>query len=508
MRMLFPLVLGLTVFAARASEYDVSLADFPRQAGEADDAARLQRAVDATGHGGVLYLPKGLYETSRTVWVTNGASLLFHKSATVRATAKMEHLFHVDMGHTGCWAWGDKLKDGHAYDQNMFFRGGHLDGNGLASCLYLQKYFHFTLRDTTFVNGFPYGLHVGRSGAEIIADNLYFRTLKRGLAGNVALFSEGNDSYYSNIVVVDYTTGLKTLGGANAFHHYHVWGGPVPPPAPGRLPEMLENSVCFDLGGHMNLLRDSYADTGAIGFKVSGWGQQIVGCWFLNNTAFGLKDITVVKQDGGSHDLLIADGCFRASGPVTKLYEGPGAVKWRDMVYRGFADDVELPAEVVTGRVRTCATADEWEFVDGTATFTSAAGEFKSPQSARAVDVSIPRKLVRSRFPQAGAGEAFVIRIRATDAATKKVEFSVTQSDARAWGTVLDIGPEWRELRIPFADLRYFSQWPHVPPFREGDAPDARKMIVARFMYGNWISGGTADQAHGFEIESFRIVGR
>lgn len=87
-------------------------------------------------------------------------------------------------------------------------------------------------------------------------------------------------------------------------------------------------------------------------------------------------------------------------------------------------------------------------------------------------------------------------------------EFKAPQSDARAWSTVLDIGPDWRELRIPFGALRYFSQWPHVPPFKEGVASDARKMVVARFMYGNWISGGTADQAHGFEIESFRIVGR
>ena len=73
-----------------------------------------------------------------------------------------------------------------------------------------------------------------------------------------------------------------------------------------------------------------------------------------------------------------------------------------------------------------------------------------------------------------------------------------------------------KRLSLPFLDAawrsgatwRYFSQWPHVPPFKEGVAPDARKMVVARFMYGNWISGGTADQAHGFEIESFRIVGR
>ena len=98
--------------AQAAAGYDVTLADFPRLAGETDDGARLQRAVDATGHGSVLYLPKGEYESSRTVWVTNGTSVLLHKSATVRATAKMEHLFHVDMAHTGCWAWGGKRKDG------------------------------------------------------------------------------------------------------------------------------------------------------------------------------------------------------------------------------------------------------------------------------------------------------------------------------------------------------------------------------------------------------------
>lgn len=503
------LMVGMVALAAAlgAAEYDVSVADFPRRAGETNDAARVQRAVDAAGHGSVLYFPKGLYECDRMIWVTNGTSLLLHKSATVRATAKMEHIFHVDMAKTGCWAWGGRLKDGIAYDQNMFFRGGHLDGNGLASCLLVNHYFHFTLRDVTFVNGFPYGLHVGRSGAEIIADNLYFRTLKSGLAGNIALFSEGNDSYYSNIVVVDYTTGLKTLGGANAFHHYHVWGGPVPPPAPGRLPEMLENSVCFDLGGHMNMLRDSYADTGAIGFKVSGWGQQIVGCWFLNNTAFKLKDITVVKQDAASHDLLIADSCFRGSGEGSKLYEGPGAVVWRDMVYRGFPEGTELPAEIVTGRICDCATADAWEYVADVVKFESPAGEFVKPNSARAVDVPIAGRLVSKRFPKAGPGTEVVFRIRATTAETKQIEFSLMQNNGRAWGTNVEIGTEWREVRLPFEKLRFFSQW-GLAPLKPGEKMDARKMVTARFMYGNWISSGTADKPHGFEVSSFKIVGR
>lgn len=505
---IFGLIFSASLGAFAAGEYDVSLADYPRLAGEADDGARIQRAVDATGHGSVLYLPKGTYESSRTIWVTNGTSLLLHKSATVRATARMECLFHVDMTHSGCWAWGGKLRDGLSYDQGLFFRGGHLDGNGFATCLFVNHYFHLTLRDVVFANGFPYGLHVGRNGAEVIADNLYFRTLKSGLAGNVALFTEGNDSYYSHVVAVDYTIGLRTSGGANAFSHCHVWGGPVPPSAPGRLPEMLENSICFDLGGYMNQLRDCYADTGAIGFRVAGWGQQILGCWFLNNAHFKLKDVVVVKQLAGSRDLLVADCVFYACGVDSKVYEGLGAVKWRDMIYNGFPKGAELPAEIVTGRDCACKDVDEWEYVGELLKFESAPGEFMKENSARSVDLGIPGKLVHARFPKAGPGNAVVIRVRATDETTKQIEFSVSQADGRRWGKLIAIGSEWQDIRIPFAELRCFNHNGGKAELQPGETPDARLMTIAHFMFGKWISGGTADRAHGFEVSSFKIVGR
>lgn len=504
-----PLVAALWGVAAVAcgAEHDVTLGDCPRLAGETDDTARLQRAIDATGDLGVLFIPKGEYAISRTIQVTNGASLLLHKGATVRAVAKMDYLFNVDLSHAGCWAWGGTLKEGHPYDQGVFFRGGHLDGNGLASCLRLNRFFHFTMRDVIFVNGFPRGLHVGGSGCELVADNLYFRTLKSGLAGNVALFTEGSDSYYSNIVVVDYTTGLRVRGGSNAFIHCHVWGGAVPPKKPGGVPEMLENSVCFDLGGGMNVLRDCYADTGVIGYKVYGASQQIVGSWFLNNVNFGLKDILAVKQDAGSENLLVADCSFRGSGKGSRVYEGPGNVRWRDMVYEGFPEDVERPCEMVAGRVCDCRTADEWEYLDGVLKYASAPGEFAKPKSARPIEFSLSQKLLHRKFPKAGAGEAFVFQIRATDPATKKVEFSVSQNYDRIWGKTIAVGREWREVRIPFSELEYFLGW-GAKPLTPGVVPDARKMIVGRFMLGNWLCSDTADRAHGFEVSTFRIVGR
>ena len=38
---------------------DVSVADFPRLAGEAGDSARIMRAVEAAGKGGVVWFPRG-----------------------------------------------------------------------------------------------------------------------------------------------------------------------------------------------------------------------------------------------------------------------------------------------------------------------------------------------------------------------------------------------------------------------------------------------------------------
>lgn len=495
---------GVSGFASGGAEYDASVADFPRLAGETDDGARIQRAVDATGPGSVLYFPKGLYETSRTIQATNGASLLLHKSATIRAVAKMENLLVV--AKTARSAYN---RPGVTFDQGLFLRGGHLDGNGLATGLYLNGFFHLTVRDVVFVNCAPYGCHVGRLGCELVADNLYFRTFKSGLAGNVGLFTEGCDGYYSRIIVVDHTVGIRTTGQSNAFHQCHVWGGLVPPVSQGRLPEMLENSICFDLGGMMNLLRDCYADTGATGFRVDGNFQQIVGCWFLNNTKFGLKDITVVRQTPSSTGLLVADCCFRAGGRQTKLYEGPGTVKWRDMSYSGFNEHEPQPAAIETFATCDCASPDDWEFVSGgVARFESRAGEFKAKGSnpGRSLELPVKGEAVVRKFPNVGPGKELVIRIRATDAYTKEVELSVSEKGGRVWGERLAIGPEWRTIRLPIEKLRYFSHW-GLPPIPKGERLDTRKITSLRFMYGQFLAGDTVDKAHGFEVSSVRVTG-
>ena len=60
------------------------------------------------------------------------------------------------------------------HDYNVFLRGGVVDGDGLASCVNVKGFAHYTLRDCTFLNGREYGLRVD-GGYEMIAENVYWK---------------------------------------------------------------------------------------------------------------------------------------------------------------------------------------------------------------------------------------------------------------------------------------------------------------------------------------------
>ena len=321
------------VAPACPAEADATLAAFSRRAGEMDDSARVQRAIDALPSG-VLYIPAGRYAIARTLVVTNMCSLLLHKNAVLAAVEPMEFVLKVNNAPTQ-----------RAYDRldfGMFVKGGRIDGAGLASCMALDGFWHYTLRDVTFLNGKTYGLRVQgeAGGCEVIAENLYFLCKTRGLAGNTGLCVMGSDGHYTDIVVVDYTVGVHMKrGGSNRFTRCHVWGGPIPPPKPGAMPEMLKDSVNFWIGrdAGSTLMRDCYADTGITGFLIEGWETRLLGCSYFWNKAFGSYDAAAFRQNGGS--VVIADGHVCKTIPGLKAYAGKGKVVWRDMVYNGPAMD-------------------------------------------------------------------------------------------------------------------------------------------------------------------------
>ena len=56
------------------------------------------------------------------------------------------------------------------------------------------------------------------------------------------------------------------------------------------LPEMLIDSVCFDIRGCGNTLDGCFADTGETGFRIDG-ATFLTGCHVFNNYRFGMDHI-------------------------------------------------------------------------------------------------------------------------------------------------------------------------------------------------------------------------
>ena len=317
--------------------WDVNVADFPRMKDENGDSARIARAVEAAGAGGVVYFPRGDYAIDSMLVITNRSSLLLHKSAKLTAVNEMPFVlkyFGGIMDGSLDFVKGEE-------DHGLFVKGGEINGNGLASCACMGGFKHFTIADMTFRNGKKTGLQLGdpelpvteAGGYEIIANNLYFVCNISGLAGNVGFLTYIGDSHFTDLVAVDYTIGIRDMKWSNRFTRCHVWGGRVNKagtPKGERNPEMLENSIAFDLHGADAVLSDCYADTAMIGFNVCN-DTRIIASAYYNNWAFKMDNPVVVNHVGG--ELLMYGGRFSKNSPNATIYrrgEGAGKLLWRD----------------------------------------------------------------------------------------------------------------------------------------------------------------------------------
>ena len=321
--------------------WDASVGDFPRHPGEKGDSARIMRAVAAAGKGGVVWIPRGEYEIDEMLVVDNQASLLMHKSAHLTAVREMPFVLKY-FGRLMEAGGGDSSG---VVDHNLFIRGGDIDGAGLAACANVMGVRHFTMADTTFRNGRGVGLQFGdptleravEGGYEIVANNLYFICNMPGLAGNVGLLATIGDSHFTDIVVVDYTVGIRDVKWSNRYTRCHVWGGIVKKAGTDK-PEMLENSIAFDIMGADTVLDDCYADTAMTGYHVRS-DARIFNCAYFNNWRFEMDNPTVFRHDGGA--LIVTGGRFSKNSPNAILYApGPeaGHLDWHDNRILAFSD--------------------------------------------------------------------------------------------------------------------------------------------------------------------------
>lgn len=354
--------------------YDTILNDFLKLESDKSDSERIQRAIDSTENG-VLYIPKGDYDIKTSLTITNRCSLKMHPAARLIATEEMDFVLTYK-------AAGDYHNltlfnnDGSVYDNlGLFITGGDIDGNGKASCFAITNAHHFTLSNITFHNGKEYGLYIGGKNEghiyELVCNNVYCKCTMKGLSGNVGIWSNKSDSHFNDCFVIDYTVGMRILGSSNRITRCHLWGGTVPPAnysveewseVYGQrkrdlkngvygadvkendyindVPEMLINSIAFDIRGGSNVLDGCYADTAEIGYRIYN-DTRMVNCDFFNNKLMGMKNSTAINHVGGNLSVMSCQFCGTTGNE--KLYEGTGEnVVWISNISTG-GDGMKVP---------------------------------------------------------------------------------------------------------------------------------------------------------------------
>ena len=304
------------------------------------DSDFLQSLIDAK-QAGHVDLPSGTFFIDKPVVINNGCSLTMSPTTVLLATAEMDYvLSYVETDSEACPVTGIRVpaidgaseEAGHlVFNGSKRISGGVVDGAGKANGILIDRAKHFTLSDITITNGKKYNLYVN-GGYELCASNVYIRTTMSGLAGNVGVYSNGGDSHYSDIIVIDCTVGMfldNYDAGANRLFRCHIWGGPIKPLDGETDREYLKDSVAFRLVSGENVLRDCYADTAKIGYDVYNW-TRMLGCAYYNNYVFKLDDVTIIKKHNA--DPLMVKDCFlKKSCPNCTLFDGDETnVIWRD----------------------------------------------------------------------------------------------------------------------------------------------------------------------------------
>jgi hypothetical protein len=128
------------------------------------------------------------------------------------------------------------------------------------------------------------------------------------------------------------------------------------------------------------------------------------------------------------------------------------------------------------------------------------ADKFEGMQCA-GVELSVGKTVsgVRSAI---GSYSTLVLRMRAGEARTIRCEVVLKEEDGTPFGTVVELTPEWRELRIPIADLRHFAHWESSPPGRggEGDHLHPDRLRSIHLTFGAWLFPDTKLERHAVEV--------
>src|SRR5699024_6245141 len=141
---------------------------------------------------------------TQSIVIDNDNNLLLNQNARIYSNTELLYLIHYNTKRD-VTSLSDLTKD-------KFIKGGVLDCNNIVhDALCLSNYLHFTLEDVKFKNVVKNGLvtrYEGNLSAELIAKNLHFEN-KISHQESVAIFNNGSDNHFSDIISINFKTGFK-----------------------------------------------------------------------------------------------------------------------------------------------------------------------------------------------------------------------------------------------------------------------------------------------------------
>lgn len=293
----------------------------------ASQTAAIKAAFDANP-GRTFYFPPGTYRLDTELAITQRNNVVADKNAVFIGYAAMDTLI----------SYSDADNVGYAEDRCWI--GGTLDGMGplglMANKLMtIAGVLRFTLTQATFKDGINRGLvTVGNTGAELFAYDLRFvNTTTANVADNIAIEANMGDSHFQDIVMRDWTVGVKDTG-VNIWSRVHPWIGPDGGTGKNHMTDRYPTSIAFDLTGKSEIGHMCISDTMRIAFKSR-----------TNGTAYTAPP-RIIGARATWHDGTLPDALATANPAyVLDNTDGVGFVV-KDLSMKGKS---AVPASLLTG---------------------------------------------------------------------------------------------------------------------------------------------------------------
>lgn len=274
-----------------ANKQKISVTDFGVKGDGSDETFLIENAIKNCSQK-TLYFPTGVYGISKTLIIDNQVSLELDSNAKIIALEYMDVMIE----------WGKY----NVYTEHCFITGGIVDGMGKAKTLLNLSWFrHFTLKDTVFLNSIEKGL-VLRShnedihSVEAIIDNIYFENKIVSSYNAIALIVNTTDSHISNVIVINYSTGVEVNGAGNRFYRVHPWV---------THQSILNASKSFIINASNNTVTECLADSTAIGYEINK-DCRILNSGYYCNRKYIPSKIQIFKYHTTNNPVLTVDNCL------------------------------------------------------------------------------------------------------------------------------------------------------------------------------------------------------